>query len=148
MKKTALFLLILTLCCGVYAQQPQCAGGHAGCSSLDKACCAGKAKMESLSVEAFAKRIEASKVVVVDVRTAKEFAEGHLKGALNVVWDKDFEAHVQAARLCPHKTVALYCRSGRRSKAAAEALVKMGYQVVELDKGIVGWQQAGFPVEK
>ncbi|WP_286006501.1 rhodanese-like domain-containing protein [Ligilactobacillus aviarius] len=46
------------------------------------------------------------------------------------------------------KPVALYCRSGRRSKKAAELLSKAGYEVYELDSGFHGWQKAGLEVEK
>jgi rhodanese-related sulfurtransferase len=44
--------------------------------------------------------------------------------------------------------VALYCRSGKRSKKAAAILSKKGYTVYELDKGFTGWKQAGKETEK
>lgn len=95
----------------------------------------------SVSAEVFAQRIAEKRVVVVDVRTAKEFAEGHIDGAINVVWDANFETHLEAANIGKKKTVAVYCRSGRRSKAAAQVLVAKGYRVVELGTGYIGWQQ-------
>ncbi|MBR5593944.1 MAG: rhodanese-like domain-containing protein, partial [Bacteroidaceae bacterium] len=58
------------------------------------------------------------------------------------------KASLQSANLDKTKTLAVYCRSGRRSKAAANVLVEQGFRVVELDKGIIGWQQAGYPVAK
>jgi rhodanese-related sulfurtransferase len=70
--------------------------------------------------------------VLVDVRTAKEYVEGHLQGATNVVWGDDFEKQWNAARIKKRFTVAIYCRSGRRSNAAASALVKMGYKVKKI----------------
>ncbi|MBR1834324.1 MAG: rhodanese-like domain-containing protein [Bacteroidales bacterium] len=107
-----------------------------------------QAQIETLPVEAFAKRIASKGVVLVDVRSAKEFADGHLKGATNIVWGDDFERQWNAVGIGKQTTVALYCRGGRRSKAAAEALAKMGYKVVNLDGGIMAWRKAGKPVAK
>ena len=96
----------------------------------------------------FAQRIQSKSVVLVDVRTPKEYAEGHLQGATNVTWGDDFEKQWNAAGIKKRFTVAVYCRSGRRSKAAAKELVKMGYNVINLDGGIMAWQKAGKPVVK
>ena len=98
---------------------------------------------KSLSVEEFAQQIDSKKIIVVDVRTEKEFAEGHLKNAVNVVWSNTFDENLEKAKLKKRKTLAVYCRSGRRSKAAANVLVSKGYNVIELDKGIIAWTQAG-----
>lgn len=151
-------MMFVSLILGVQAQQPahKCQHDkcqmHASCQKTDAGQQTCKQvdglKYVSLNVDEFAKQINSKNVVVVDVRTAKEYAEGHLKGALNLVWGNDFEAQVTKANLCQKKTVAVYCRSGRRSKAAADALVKMGYSVIELDKGILGWLQAGKTIEK
>ena len=99
-------------------------------------------------MEAFAQRVMCKSVVLVDVRTPKEYAEGHLEGARNVTWGDDFEKQWKAADIKKRFTVAVYCRGGRRSKAAAKELVKMGYKVIDLDGGIMAWQKAGKPVVK
>ena len=88
------------------------------------------------------------RVVLVDVRTPKEYAEGHLKGSTNVAWGNDFESLWKAAGIKQRFTVAVYYRGGRRSKAAAKELVKKGYKVIELEGGITAWQKAGKPVVK
>ena len=64
--------------------------------------------------------------VWIDVRSAEEFNEGHLQGAVNVPHD---QIASQIARISPDKTapVNLYCRSGRRAEAALQELKKMGY---------------------
>jgi rhodanese-related sulfurtransferase len=87
-------------------------------------------------------------VQVVDVRTAEEFAGGHLAKAVMISWtEPGFEAH--AKKLDPSKPVLVYCRSGRRSAAAASALAKLGFtEIRDLDGGIVAWEKAGESVAK
>ena len=78
-------------------------------------------------------------VILVDVRTAEEYGLGHIENALNIdVKQDDFE-ETAIKTLPKNKTVAVYCRSGRRSKKAAEILSKNGYKVIELDSGYTGW---------
>ena len=97
----------------------------------------------SVDVTEFAKVIKAKSVIILDVRTAEEYAEGHIKGAKNIDVLKDsFEKEALKA-LPKGKTIALYCRSGRRSKTAAEVLSKKGYKVIELNTGYLGWTGAG-----
>lgn len=104
---------------------------------------------QSLSASAFAKLIEAdSSIVRLDVRTAEEHAQGHIAGSVNIdVMQPTFEQQVQA-QLPKEKTIALYCRSGQRSKQALRLLNQMGYKVVELSTGILGWQSEGLPTQR
>ena len=93
----------------------------------------------SVDADEFAREIAKSGVQLVDVRTAEEYANGHIPAAVNMdVFSSDFAK--QIATLDKECTVALYCRSGRRSKSAAEQAVKLGYKVVELDGGILSWK--------
>lgn len=82
--------------------------------------------------------------VVVDVRTPQEFAEGHVPGAINL----PVENVVQWADTLPKdKPVYLYCRSGNRSRQAAEYLKKKGYtNLYNLEGGILAIQREGFPL--
>ena len=81
------------------------------------------------------------------MRTPEEYAEGHIKGAVNInLFDEAFKEKV-LKELPKDKTVFVYCRSGRRSMSAAEILAAEGYKVVNLEDGIIGWQRAGLPVE-
>ena len=92
----------------------------------------------SVEADEFAREIAKENVQIVDVRTASEYAEGHILGAVNIdVLSSDFADKI--ATLDKAKTVALYCRSGRRSKSAAEQAVKQGFTVVELDGGVLSW---------
>lgn len=95
---------------------------------------------KSVAVQEFANIIsDTTTVILVDVRTAEEYGSGHIENALNIdVKQDDFE-EIAIKTLPKNKTVAVYCRSGRRSKKAAEILSKNGYNVIELDSGYTGW---------
>ena len=105
-------------------------------------CTAEQQKFESLDAEAFEQVISDTSVVRLDVRSIDEYASGHIAKAINIdVMKDDFKT--KATSLLPKdKTIALYCRSGRRSKKAAGILVENGYKVVELNSGISGWINA------
>ena len=111
--------------------------------------CQQKAQsFKTLSVDDFAEVIADPAVQRLDVRTPAEYTEGHLPGSLNVnVLDPQF-LQMADSLLQKDRPVALYCRSGRRSKKAADLLGKSGYRVYELATGFQGWQQAGQEVEK
>lgn len=103
---------------------------------------------KSLPVEEFVDVIVDPNVQRLDVRTPAEYTEGHVPGSLNInVIDPQF-VQMADSLLQKEKPVALYCRSGRRSKKAAELLSQAGYEVYELDSGFNGWQKAGQEVEK
>lgn len=105
-------------------------------------CTAQQQNFESLNVEAFEKVISDTSVVRLDVRSIDEYASGHIAKAINIDVMKD-DFTTKATSLLPKdKTIALYCRSGRRSKKAAGILVENGYKVIELNSGISGWINA------
>lgn len=111
-------------------------------------CKAQSDTFRSLSVEDFEKAIADTAIVRLDVRTAEEFADGHIEGTLNIdVLKEDFEQKAVAS-LPKDRTIAVNCRSGKRSKNAAKILVKNGYKVIELDTGYNGWIGAGKTVVK
>ena len=95
----------------------------------------------------FAMRITDPDVVLLDVRTADEYNDGHIGNAINIdVREDGFIEKVKSA-IPVGKTVAVYCRSGKRSANAAKMLSKDGYKVVNLLGGIMAWKEAGMPVE-
>ena len=96
----------------------------------------------TVDVDEFERLIaDTAKVQVVDVRTPQEYDEGHISNAILInVQDSTFLTQAEDL-LIKDKTVAVYCRSGRRSANAARALVKAGYQVINLDGGILEWQK-------
>ena len=113
-----------------------------GCSS------AQTQGFKSLTVDEYAKVIEDTAIVRLDVRTAEEYADGHIANTINIdVLKDDFEKKTKAT-LPKDKVIAVNCRSGKRSKNAARILVKNGFKVIELDAGYNDWLAKGMPVTK
>lgn len=112
--------------------------------NIQMAC--GQQTFDNADVKGFAELIQSANIQLLDVRTAEEFAEGHLEGALNV--DINQETFLQDAKtvLETEKPVAVYCRSGRRSAKAAEILIKEGFKVTNLEGGILAWTEEKMPV--
>ena len=101
---------------------------------------------DNTDVKEFAELISDSSVIILDVRTVDEYAEGHIKGAILIdQFQSDFVEQAQA-KLPKEKTIAVYCRSGRRSANAADKLADVGYKCVNLKGGIIAWKEAGMPV--
>ena len=97
----------------------------------------------------FDKFIKDTTVTVVDVRTAAEHAEGYIPGTdFNIDVLEDTYTKIATETLPKDKPVALYCRSGNRSKTAARILADKGYEVIELGTGFRGWVAAGKDVMK
>ena len=91
---------------------------------LNVAC--AQANYENVDVNGFAALVEDTNVVVLDVRTAEEYSDGHLEKAVNINQaQSDFIQKVKEA-LPTEKTIAVYCRSGRRSANAAGRLAAEG----------------------
>ena len=113
---------------------------------LTTAC--GQQNFENYDVKEFAELSADSNVVILDVRKADEFAEGHIKGAILIdQFQNDFVEQAQA-KLPKDETIAVYCRSGRRSANAAGKLADVGYKCVNLKGGILAWKEANMPVIK
>ena len=77
--------------------------------------------------------------VILDVREQYEYDEGHIPGAVLIPYG---EIADRAEKELPDKDqlILVYCRSGRRSKIAAEELVKLGYTNVKEFGGIIDWK--------
>ena len=76
--------------------------------------------------------------IILDTRTQEEYATGHIPGAIVLPHD---EVLKKAETVLPDKSqlILVYCRSGRRSKLAAEDLVKLGYTNIREFGGIIDW---------
>lgn len=97
------------------------------------------ARFESKTNAEFAAIIADTAVQLVDVRTPAEFAAGHIPEAKNIdVRGNNFDREAKAT-LSKERPVAVYCRSGARSKTAARRLAAMGYRVYELNTGFMNW---------
>lgn len=107
---------------------------------LTSAC--GQKNYEDVGVEGFAALIADSTVFVLDVRTPGEYADGHIDRAVNIdVKRSDFMQKAKQT-LPPGETIAVYCRSGRRSAMACSLLSSEGYKVVNLKGGYLAWTSA------
>ncbi len=85
-------------------------------------------------------------LVVLDIRTAAEFSEGHLEHATMLdFYAADFAASLGALdRDVPY---VLYCRSGNRSAQAADLMAELGFtDVAEIDGGVLAWSSIGLPL--
>ena len=106
-------------------------------------------KFKTVDVHEFDKFIADTTVILLDVRTAAEHAEGFIPGThFNIDVLEDTYTRIATETLAKDKPVALYCRSGNRSKNAARILADKGYEVVELGNGFRGWVAAGNKIEK
>ena len=84
--------------------------------------------------------------VFLDVRTADEYADGHVDGS-TLIPVQELEGRL--SEVPKDKRVYVYCRSGKRSAAAAKILVKAGFTNIEnIEGGITAWKDAGYPVVK
>lgn len=110
--------------------------GLIGCGAKEKK---SKDGYQKISPEEAKEMIDQGNVTVVDVRTPEEYEEGHIEGALLI---PNEEIDDTAPDELPDKDAVLlvYCRSGRRSKIASEALVKIGYSRVYDFGGIIDWE--------
>ena len=112
------------------------------CMMFSTICCAQKQKFISCSPEEFSKLLaKTSGIQLVDVRRPEEFEAGHMDKAILIdVQESDFVKKA-LSQLDKSKPVAVYCRSGKRSKVAAGLLVKEGFTVYDLDTGYLGWME-------
>jgi phage shock protein E len=99
---------------------------------------AAKAGYTKITAEEGKKMLDAGGVTLVDVRTAEEFAAGHIEGAINVA-NESIGTEMPEALPDKDATILVYCRSGRRSADAAAKLTAIGYTHVYDMGGIIDW---------
>ena len=76
--------------------------------------------------------------IILDVRTQEEYDEGHIPGAI-VISHEEIAEKAEEVLTDKEQLILVYCRSGRRSKIAAEALVELGYTNIKEFGGISDW---------
>ena len=89
--------------------------------------------------EAVTMMAEETGYIILDVRRADEFAAGHIPGAINVA-NESIGTDELPELPDKNQLIMVYCRSGRRSKEAAEKLVKLGYTNIVEFGGILDWK--------
>ncbi len=131
---TSLIVSTLMLCGAVFAEGEEKKPSAAGVTQVKP--------------DEAATLVSAGKVTILDVRTADEFKEGHIKGAKNIDFtENSFESEV--SKLDKSKPYLVHCASGKRSTASLEVFEKLGFKhLYHLDGGFSAWAKAGKPVEK
>ncbi len=135
---TIFFVLLLTLSLSSY-----CLAGMTSKDFIKEA----KKTIKEISVVDAKAAIDSGKVLIVDVRTAKEFKKGHLPKAVNIPRGL---LEFKVTKKIPNKNTAIicYCISGDRSCLSTCTLVKMGYTNVEsMAGGWKAWLKADYPIE-
>ncbi|MCF6440252.1 rhodanese-like domain-containing protein [Pseudoalteromonas luteoviolacea] len=84
---------------------------------------------------------------IIDVRTVEEYADGHIKGAINIPYDQ-IEAQSFLLNELKDQTLVVYCRSGRRAQIFENTLFKRGFTLFHLEGDILGWKSQGLPLVK
>ena len=120
-------------------------GGADGPTSIIVAEKGEKAMYEQITPEEAKKIMDSGEEhIILDTREQDEFDEGHIPGAILIPYT-EIENKAEEMLLDKEKLILVYCRSGRRSKIAAEALSKLGYTNVKEFGGIIDWP---YEVEK
>lgn len=103
-------------------------------------CGSGELTYEQITQDEAKRLMDTEKgYVIIDARTESEFSEGHIPNAILI---PEYEISARAENEIPDKDtlILVYCRSGRRSKIAADALIKLGYTNVKEFGGIITWK--------
>lgn len=93
---------------------------------------------QQVTAEEAKRMIDRGGVTIVDVRTAEEYEQAHLPGAI-LVPNESIKAEMPAALPDKKAELIVYCRTGIRSRQAADKLVELGYKHVYDMGGIVNW---------
>ena len=107
------------------------------------------AQAKDISQAELTKQLKSNnKPVVIDVRTADEFAEGHVPGAINIP-HIDMEKRMSEITNLKDQMIVLYCRSGKRAGVAKGILVAGGFSKLDhLDGDFNAWSANNMPIEK
>ena len=108
------------------------------------------AKVQNIKPEQFdaLRKADTNSTVVLDVRTKKEYSEGHIPGSVMIDFtEDDFEQ--QVAKLDKDKTYLVHCAAGGRSARACKKMEQLGFKkLYNLEGGMGAWEKAGKPVAK
>lgn len=105
--------------------------------------------IKKLDPQSFEKKLNESKeLILVDVRTPGEYAQGHLANAVLIdIYSDDFKSRV--SKLDKSKPVFVYCKAGSRSSSAVDVFTDLGFkEIYDLSGGISAWQRANKPITK
>lgn len=107
---------------------------------------AQKTQLNSTGIKEVLKKNKS--IVVLDVRTAEEFVDGHLKGAQNIDI-RQSDAYSKLDKLNPKTTYLVYCRTNHRSGMAVDYMMQKGFKsVYQMMDGFPGWAANNYTYEK
>ena len=102
-----------------------------------------------LAPQAFINQAKADTTsILLDVRTSKEYAEGHLAGAQQLDYLNPEAFNAGISKFDKSRTYYIYCRSGKRSHGACQKMKKQGFKVYDMEGGILNWTKLGMPIER
>ncbi len=105
-------------------------------------------KFESLSPLLVVSKMNNDKTVVIDVREANEFKNGHIDSAINTPLG-NFEKHIDQLKQHKHNPLIVVCQTGTRSAPACKKLTAAGFdQVFSMTGGMQSWQENNYPIIK
>lgn len=100
----------------------------------------------ALKPEEVAQLLRANRISLVDTREPAVFGRAHLPGAVNIPAE-EIENRLAELHMLPNPPV-IYCRSGERTKELSAKLAEQGMAIAFLEGGVLGWEAAGFPIER
>lgn len=102
---------------------------------------------KSVKATEFNQLMQSGDFVVLDIRTAKEFDEGHIENAVNLdFYSKNFDQLVLNYK---KNGIMIYSRSSGQSQQAITKLISLGFKnIIELENGLVGWKRDGFTLTR
>ena len=111
-------------------------------------CSYSLAGVELIDVTALKKRIEnpGYRLILLDVRTVKEYQSGHIKDSINIPHDQLIK-NIDVLDQYRNQPIVVFCRSGRRAQLVIDTLIQNKFdQIVDLEGDILAWKTSGFPV--
>ena len=106
------------------------------------------AEVELIDVSVLKKRIENTgySLILLDVRTVKEYQSGHIKDSINIPHDQ-LILNVNILDQYRNQPIVVFCRSGRRAQLVIDVLIENKFdQIVDLEGDMLAWKTSGFPV--
>ena len=103
---------------------------------------------QPIAPEALAAQLEAGQApLILDVRSAQEFAEGHIPGALNIPY-REVPTRLHELAVFQHRNIVVYCEVGVRAGIARIALEQAGFEHISMLEGhMQAWRQVGLPID-
>ena len=106
------------------------------------------AEVELIDASVLKKRIENTdnNLILLDVRTVKEYQSGHIKDSINIPHDQLIQ-NIDVLDQYRNQPIVVFCRSGRRAQLVIDTLIQNKFdQIVDLEGDMLAWKTSGFPV--